>query len=66
MNLGYTRISTLEQDNRMNNAEKSRREFLRGSGKVAAAAALFGATGSMAYAAPSTSKTRETDNRMIA
>ncbi|MGI2066574.1 amidohydrolase family protein [Shewanella sp. MF08487] len=66
MNLGYTRISTLEQDNRMNNAEKSRREFLSGSGKVAAAAALFGATGSMAYSAPSTSKTRETDNRMIA
>ena len=52
MNLGYTRISTLEQDNRMNNAEKSRREFLSGSGKVAAAAALFGATGSMAYSAP--------------
>jgi len=50
----------------MNNAEKSRREFLSGSGKVAAACALFGATGSMAYAAKPASTTCETGNRMSA
>ncbi len=48
----------------MNNAEKSRREFLSGGGKVAAACALFGAAGSMAYAAKPPSTAREPDNRM--
>lgn len=50
----------------MNNTQKSRRDFLSGSGKVAAAAAIFGATGSMAYAGPSASIACETDNRMSA
>lgn len=48
----------------MNNTDKSRRDFLSGSGKVAAAAALFGAASSMAIASPSVSAACETDNRM--
>lgn len=43
---------------------KSRREFLSQSGKIATACALFGATGSVAYAAKSTAESDETRNAM--
>ena len=43
---------------------KSRREFLSQSGKIATACALFGATGSVAYAATSTTDRDETRNAM--
>ena len=42
---------------------KSRREFISQSGKMVTACALFGATGSVAYAADSAKPTCETGNR---
>jgi cytosine/adenosine deaminase-related metal-dependent hydrolase len=43
---------------------KSRREFLSQSGKIATACALFGATGSVAYAAKPATESDETRNAM--
>lgn len=43
---------------------KSRREFISQSGKMVTACALFGATGSVAYAADSVKATCETGKPM--
>lgn len=48
----------------MTEIEKSRREFISGGGKVAAACALFGATGTAAWAAKTPANVREGSSQM--
>ncbi|MBU4684535.1 amidohydrolase family protein [Cedecea davisae] len=50
----------------MTEIEKSRRDFLSGTGTVAAACAIFGATGTTAWAAKAPATLCENDNRMSA